>query len=185
VSGGANEPDDAAFDVGQKNVLLRFVKAVDFVDEQNGALAGIFLAIAGGGKDAPHVGDIGFDTAEAFELAPRLIRDDLRERSFAGAGRAVENQRLNAIGFNSAAKKLAGREDVFLPGEFVEIARTHARSERLLGYDSFFLRLGWSGGLFAFCGEKVVASHSFSILRRTPRRKGAKQRLLSNSRDAG
>ena len=35
--GGPDEAHCAAFDVGQEDVLLRFVEAVDFVDEQNGA----------------------------------------------------------------------------------------------------------------------------------------------------
>jgi len=37
----ANEPDVAVLDIWQQNVLLRLVEPVDFVDEQNGGLAGV------------------------------------------------------------------------------------------------------------------------------------------------
>ena len=34
MSGRANQPQVPALDIGQKNVLLRFVKAVDLIDEE-------------------------------------------------------------------------------------------------------------------------------------------------------
>ena len=85
VRGRADQSDDAAFHIRQQNVLLRFVEAMDFVDEQNRGLAGVFQAIGRGGQNAAHVGDIRFHAAEPLEFAFGLARDDLGERSFAGA----------------------------------------------------------------------------------------------------
>jgi hypothetical protein len=91
---------------------------MDLVNEQDGGLAGVFETVLRGGENAAHVGDVGFHAAEALELALGLPRDDLREGGFARAGRAVEDQRLDAVGFDGAAQELAGREDVLLPGVF-------------------------------------------------------------------
>ena len=44
--------------------------------------------LAAAGEHAAHVGDVGFHAAQSFEFACGLPRDDLRQRSFAGAGRA-------------------------------------------------------------------------------------------------
>src|SRR5688572_30383706 len=68
VGGGANEANDAALDIGQEDVLLRFVEAMNFVDEQNCGLTGVLETIVRGGEDAAHVGYVGFHTAEALEL---------------------------------------------------------------------------------------------------------------------
>lgn len=38
VRGGSDEADGAAFDVGEEDVLLGFIKAMDFVDEEDGGL---------------------------------------------------------------------------------------------------------------------------------------------------
>ena len=127
----ADELDDAAFNVRQQNILLRFVEAMNFVNEQNRRLAGVFQAVGGGGQNAAHVGDVGFHAAQALEFAFGLARDDLRERGFAGAGRPVKNQRLNAVGFDGAAQQLSRRENMRLAGVFIQVARAHPRGERL------------------------------------------------------
>src|SRR5437867_2745525 len=50
MGGRAYQPYRAAFDVGQQNVLLRFVEAVNLVNKQDGWLAGIREPIRGRGK---------------------------------------------------------------------------------------------------------------------------------------
>ncbi len=157
--------------------MLGFVKAMDFVDEQNCRQAGVFLAIGGGGEDAAHVGDVGFDAAKALEFAAGLVGNDLREGRFAGAGWAVENEGLDAVGFDGAAEQLAGSEDVFLAGEFVEIARAHARGERFLGND-VILRRGVGRRFFAWGGEKVV--HVFNIGEESAKHQAPSSRETSN-----
>lgn len=126
----ADQPHHAAFHIRQKNVLLRFVEPMNFVDEQNRGLAGIFQTIPRRSQNAPHVRHIRFHAAEPFEFIFRLVGNDLRERSFAGAGRPIKNQRLNPIRFDSAPEKLAGSENVVLPAIFVQRLWAHPRCER-------------------------------------------------------
>jgi hypothetical protein len=134
---------------------------MNFVDEQNCGLAFIFETIGSGGEDAAHIGDVGFNTAEALEFVFGLKSDDLGERSFSGAGRAIKNEGLNAIGFDGATKKLARREDVGLTDEIVEVARTHSRCQGLVGRRlRFGSQLGFCRG--GMC-EQVIASHGQKI----------------------
>ena len=58
VRGRADEPDDAALHIRQQHVLLRLVEAVDFVNEQNGGLAGVFESVGRASEHAPHVRDV-------------------------------------------------------------------------------------------------------------------------------
>jgi len=74
--------------VGQQHVLLRLVETVDFVNEENGGLAGVFQAVRRASQHTAHVGHVGFHTAQPLELALGVPRDDLRERSFARARRS-------------------------------------------------------------------------------------------------
>ena len=43
----SDQQNMAGFNVGQKNVLLGAVETVDFVEEENGTLAGVSEAVAG------------------------------------------------------------------------------------------------------------------------------------------
>jgi len=81
---------------------LGFVEAMDLVNKKNGGLPGVFQTIAGRSQHAAHVGHVGLHSAQALELAAGLTGDNLREGSFAGAGRAVENEGLNSIGLDGA-----------------------------------------------------------------------------------
>src|SRR5579884_1253748 len=116
---------------------------MDFVDEQNGRLAFVGETVCRAGKHAPHVGDIRFHAAEPLELAARLPRDNLRQRSLARARWSVKDQRLDAVGLNGAPEQLAGTENVRLPDVFVQVTGTHARSQRRVRSGR---RLGWFSG---------------------------------------
>ena len=85
------------------------------------------------------------------------------ERGFAGAGRAVKKERLDAVGLNRAAEKLAGAEDVRLTGVFVEVARAHPCGERLAAEC-----VGRGGAMVrrqVFCrgGKQFVVGHAASL----------------------
>lgn len=67
VGGGADEADGAALDVGEEDVLLGFVEAVDFVDEEDGGLGAELLPGAGVVDFFAEFGDGGFDAVEGFE----------------------------------------------------------------------------------------------------------------------
>src|SRR5207244_12302722 len=100
----ADQPYRAAFDVGQQNVLLRFVEAVNFVNKKDGWLAGIRQAVRRGGKHATHLGDIRLDSAETLKLVPRRACDDLGKRSFSRPGWPVKNKRLYPIGLDGTTE---------------------------------------------------------------------------------
>jgi len=48
LGGCADENDVAGFDVGEEGILLGFVEAVDFVDKDDGAMAGTRFVFRGG-----------------------------------------------------------------------------------------------------------------------------------------
>jgi hypothetical protein len=127
--GGANQDNVAALDVRQKRVLLGFVEAVDFVDEQHRAAA--HPAEAFGVRH--HRLDLfyaGQHRAERHELAACDARDQARERSLANARRPPQDQRAQLIALDLRPQRLARRQDVLLSYKVLEFFRTHALGER-------------------------------------------------------
>ena len=105
--------------------MLRFVEAMDFVDEDEGA--GTVLASPFGvGHDLLDLFDSSKDGGEFDELRFRHAGNDFCQRSFAGAGRAPEDERSHVVAFDLGAEGFAGADEVFLPGILVERARAHA-----------------------------------------------------------
>ena len=112
---------------------MRFVEPVNLVDKQNRTLAGILQPITGAGDDTADVGDIGLDTAEPLKFALRGVGDDFGQRSLTGAGRAVENDRTDPVGFDGPPKKFALGENVALTDKFFKRARSHPRGKGNVG----------------------------------------------------
>ena len=121
----------AGFDVGEKSVLLGFVEAMDFVDEDDGSLAAVRFAFRGG-HDFLDFLDAGEHRAEGYELGTREAGNHARERGFAATGRTPQEHRGDLIVFNLLAERFAGAEKFFLADEFIERARAHAFGERLV-----------------------------------------------------
>ena len=115
--------------MGQEGVLLGFVEAMDFVDEDNGPRA-VLLGALGVGHDLLDFLDAGEHGGELDELGLGHAGDDLRQRGFAGAGRSPEDERTDVVALDLRAQRLAGADQVLLSDEFVERARTHAVGER-------------------------------------------------------
>ena len=105
---------------------------MDLVEEQDRALAT--------GLDGAHRGVD--DLADAFDTDARgilgdegafgAVGDDPRERGFARARRAVEDQAGHGIRGEHSAQEFAGPEDVGLADEFIERVRAHADRQRLV-----------------------------------------------------
>ena len=151
-SGGADEEDVPGFDVREEGVLLGFVEAMDFVNEDDGALAGAGFAF-GVGHDFFNFFDAGGDGAEGDEFAFGEARDEAGEGGFAAAGRSPEKHGGEIIGFDLHAEGFAGAEEFFLADEFIEGARTHAFGERLQGGRGF----GFGEGVEeAHCGFSLA-----------------------------
>ncbi len=129
--GRADEGDVAGFDVGKKSVLLGFVEAMDFVDEDDGALAAVGF-VFGGGHDFLDFLDAGEDGAEGDEFRAREAGNHSRERGFAAARRTPQEHRGDLVVFDLLAERFAGAEEFFLADEFVERAGAHALGERLV-----------------------------------------------------
>src|SRR2546429_6211677 len=95
--GSANESDMAGFDVRKEGVLLSFVEAVNFVDEDNGAVAGGRF-VFGGGHDLLDFLDAGEDGAEGDELGVRDASNEARKRGFRSEEHTSELQsRLHLV----------------------------------------------------------------------------------------
>jgi hypothetical protein len=139
--GGADEENVAGFNVREEGVLLGFVEAVDFVDEDDGAEAGAGFFL-GFGHDFFDFLDATGDGAEGDEFGFGQAGDEACESGFAAAGRAPEEHRREIVGFDLDAEWFARAEEFFLADEFVEGAGTHALGERLEGRGGFGLGEG-------------------------------------------
>src|SRR6476646_8547566 len=76
VSGRANQAEASSFDIGQKNVLLRFVEMMDLIDEQDRLLSGGAEAIRRRSDDAAHLGNVALHAADSNEFRVRHLRND-------------------------------------------------------------------------------------------------------------
>src|SRR6266481_8398683 len=68
VSGRANQAEISSFDIGQKNVLLRFVEMMDLIDEQDRLLSGGAETIRRRSDDAAHLGNVALHAADSNEF---------------------------------------------------------------------------------------------------------------------
>ena len=122
MRGGTDQPDIARFHIRKEEILLRFIEAVDFVDEKDGLRV---LLIAREPKDVAHLGHIGEHGVDPYKFALSLGRNDLRERSFTTTGRAIENEAAKVVRLNEARKKASLAQNMILPDHFFEATRTH------------------------------------------------------------
>jgi len=89
---GPDQQDRSILHMRQEAVLLRLVKAVDLVDEQQCPLPVLspdFRRI----KDLAELRHTAENRADLHEMQVRLICQQSRDRRFANAGRPPENQR--------------------------------------------------------------------------------------------
>ena len=129
----ADQAHGAALDIRQQDILLRFVEAVDFVDEKDRACAVAREPHRGGRHDLANFGHRALHPAEAFEAGLAGARDDFREAGFPRAGRSVEHDGRKPVGFDRAAEKLAGTENMFLPDIFLQGPRPHPLGQGRVG----------------------------------------------------
>ena len=76
VGRGADQAQVSALDVGQEDVLLRFVEVVDLVDEQDRFPSGGSKTVRSGGDHFPHFGDGCSRRASPFEFRLGQISDE-------------------------------------------------------------------------------------------------------------
>src|SRR6266478_777119 len=100
VRGRADEAEISGFDVGQKNVLLRFVEMMDLINEQDRLLSRSAKAICRCSDDATHFCDVAFHAADSNEFRMGHLRNNPRKRGLSAAGRPGENHRRQTIGLD-------------------------------------------------------------------------------------
>lgn len=97
VGGGTDEADVAFFDVGEEEVLLGLVEAVNFIDEKEGAFIGLVLGHA---EDVAEFGDVGHDGIDADEVTVGFAGNDFGQGGFAASWRSVEHDAAKLVGFD-------------------------------------------------------------------------------------
>ena len=129
LRGRPDQDHDAALDIGQQDVLLRLVEAMDLVEEQDRSLAVHLQGVACGLEGFANVLGGRRDGIQSLKPALGVIGDHLGEGGFAGARGTVKNQRADAVGQEHPPKQLAGTNEVFLPRELVDRAGPHSGRE--------------------------------------------------------
>src|SRR6266699_84009 len=97
VSGRANQSEASSFDVGQKNVLLRFVEMMDLIDEQDRLLAGGAEAIRRRSDDAAHLGNVALHAADSNEFGVSHLRNDVCQCGLSASRWSGEDLRRLAV----------------------------------------------------------------------------------------
>src|SRR3989442_6089036 len=128
---GADERDDAVLDPGEKRILLRLVEPMDLVAEEDRALPLILQPLLGLSDDFAHSRDAFGHRGKRLEVPVGIIRDDLGERSFAGARRGPEDARSQIAPADQIAERFPRTEEGLLTAELLDRLGAQARIERL------------------------------------------------------
>ena len=126
LGGGTDEYQGAPLDVGQKGILLRLVEAVHLVDKQDRGPAFGLARLLGLRHRGTDVLDPRQHRRQAKELGPGMGGDQARQGGLAGARRAPQDQRVQAVTLDGPAQRLALTQHLGLADVLVEVARPHA-----------------------------------------------------------
>ncbi len=127
---GADEDDRALLDVGEKRILLGAVEPMDLVDEEDGPHP-VTGALAVGLAD--HLADLldaRQDGREGDEAGAGHAGHQGRERGLAGARGAPEDHRMQLARLDGRPQHAAGPQEVLLPHDLVDRARSDAIGQR-------------------------------------------------------
>ena len=111
--GRADEPDGAAFHVGEKCILLGLVEAVNLVDEQDGARVHLG-SLRGRSHHLLDFLDAAHHRGELDEVGLGGFGNDFGQCGFAHAGRTPEDHGAGVVSVDLHAQRLAGTEQMFL-----------------------------------------------------------------------
>ena len=115
--------------MGKDHVLLRLVKAVYLVDEQDCALAVHPKALPGLRRYLPEVGDARRHGADRAEVALRHAGYERGKRRLAGARRPPQYDGRDPVGLDASPQDSARPDDLILADELVERPRPHPRRQ--------------------------------------------------------
>ena len=128
----ADEDDGPLLDERQERILLRLVEAVDFVDKKDGAETEQ-TPLLGPRHDLLDLLDAARHGRIVDELGLGGVRDHVRKRGLADAGRSPKDHGRNLVPLDHLPQELPLADEMLLTDELREIARTHPRRERLPG----------------------------------------------------
>ena len=124
------------------------------------------------GDGGPDLGDAGHDRGHGAELGADRVGEQAGERGLAGARRAPQEEAGEVAAGDGAAERSALTDEVRLADELVEVARAHARRERLplgrgpeqgLGAGAACLGPGGHGPMVARAGQRILNTPVTSI----------------------
>src|SRR6266403_4496331 len=107
LDGRSNEGDVSRFDVGKESVLLRFVEAMDFIDEHDRARAGACFALSAS-HDVLDFLDASEYRAERDKFRTRQPGDEARKCGLPATRRSPEQHRVEVVIFNLHSERFAG-----------------------------------------------------------------------------
>ena len=117
--GGADKDHGAIFYPRQQSVLLRFVKTMDFIHKERGALAVEPGAILRFSNRLANLFDTREHGVEGNKVGLGCISNHLRQRRLAGARWPVENQATQLVRLDRAPQQPPRPDDVRLADVFV------------------------------------------------------------------
>ena len=115
-------------DGAEQAVLLRLVEAVYLVDEKDRVAPLLRF-----GDHMTHVLDPRADGTQGEERLVERVGDQVGQRGLAHAGRSPEDHRRQHAGLDHTSNDLPLPDQMLLPDERIERARTHALGERNVG----------------------------------------------------
>ena len=122
LRGGADQCDAAPLHIGQKGVLLGFVKAVNLVHEYQGAdtIGPVFLGLV---HELFDFFDAAGHGAEVHEVGAGAVGDDTGQSGFAHSRRPPEDHGRDLIPFQKLAQNFAGAQEMPLSHVFFQSGR--------------------------------------------------------------
>lgn len=121
----------SVLNVGKQHILLRLVEAMNLVDKHDSTAASVASVLLRLGDKLAQLGHTAGNGVDGLELFAGDMRDDLRQRCFAGSRRSVKKYGLQHITLNHAAQRTACAHGALLPYKVAEAFGTHAVSQRL------------------------------------------------------
>ena len=129
VSRRSDESHGASFDMGEEDILLRFVESMNFINKEGRDLVAGSLELAGAFDGLADLGNVTLDAGKIDKPGFGSLRNQFGETGLPDSGRAVKDKRGESIGLNCTTEEFALSEDVFLTNVFAEVTGPHARSE--------------------------------------------------------
>ena len=138
-----SRPDKAyrtALQMRQEHILLRLIEAVKLVHKKNCSLPVHGLAGLGLRNFLANIAHIGLHTIKHHKIRTCLACNDVCQRGLPHTGRPIENERGETVGLNRTAQQLPRRQQVLLPGDFLQALGAHTRRQGHTQLSLFLLR---------------------------------------------